>query len=440
MQNFQMNQKEKMENALRRIQVHHPFYYFMCADLEIVAEERFETMATDGLTLFYNPRYVDRLTENQVEAVVLHEFMHVILLHPWLSEKAILKGYNREIWTLAMEFVANREVRHLADQRAQARGQRKSEISLPGRALGVAELLDIQKTNTERKDIYFYDHQLGDRDVQEVYQYLRVRLVLKECHEDGQETNSQTGTIPSRLKSLGGWAVSRERIEELIEKHLRGQEDVARRVREKFMLAPTIFGSEWAKIHGALSDGFRRAYSELTTPEIDWRKFLATVAGRLTDIDEFRFDAPNLRHPLARDVVQAGLRSEKPDGIFIALDTSGSVDKDMLTQFLSECAGILRYLDDVNVMTVDCKEAPIQRVRPRSLRELKITGGGGTDFRPVFTRLQNDRLKPDLLVYFTDGFGEFPATPPNYPVLWVLTRNSGIVPEGFGRVVYLNRV
>jgi predicted metal-dependent peptidase len=300
--------------------------------------------------------------------------------------------------------------------------------------------LEIQKTNTERKDIYFYDHQLGDRDVQEVYQYLRVRLVLKESDEDGHETNSQKGTTPSRLKSLGGWAVSRERIEELIEKHLRGQEDVARRVREKFMLAPTIFGSEWAKIHGALSDGFKRAYSELTTPEIDWRKFLATVAGRLTDIDEFRFDAPNLRHPLARDVVQAGLRSEKPDGIFIALDTSGSVDKDMLTQFLSECAGILRYLEDVNVMTVDCNEAPIQRVRPRSLRELKITGGGGTDFRPVFNRLQKERLMPDLLVYFTDGFGEFPATPPKYPVLWVLTRNSGIVPEGFGRVVYLNRV
>jgi predicted metal-dependent peptidase len=440
MQNFQMNQKEKMENALRRIQVHHPFYYFMCADLEIVADESFETMATDGLTLFYNPRYVDRLTENQVEAVVLHEFMHVILLHPWLSEKAILKGHNREIWTLAMEFVANREVRHLADQRAQARGQRKSEISLPGRALGVVELLDLQKKNTERKDIYFFDHALENMDVQDIYHYLRIRIVLRESDEDGMDDCSKPGASTSRLKNLRGWAVSRERIEELIEKHLRGQEDVARRVREKFMLAPTIFGSEWAKIHGALSDGFKRAYSELTSPEIDWRKFLATVAGRLTDTDEFRFDAPNLRHPLARDVVQAGLRSEKPDGIFIAIDTSGSVDKNMLTQFLSECAGILRYLEDVNVMTVDCKEAPIQRVRPRSLRNLQITGGGGTDFRPVFTRLKKERITPNLLVYFTDGFGEFPSTPPRYPVLWVLTRHSGVVPEGHGRVVYLNRV
>lgn len=437
---FLQTQREKIEHALRRIQVHHPFYYFMCADLEMIEDERFETMATDGISLYYNPRFVDRLKANEVEAVLLHEFMHVILLHPWLSEKAILKGYNRDIWTLAMEFVANREVRHISEQRARARGQRVSEVTLLGRALGVAELLEIQKTNIQKKEIYFYDTRLDAMDIEDVYHYLRVRLVLNESEANSGAENSQVKKAQGKVKSLDGWAVSRDRIEDLIEKHLRGKEDAARRVREKFMLAPTIFGAEWAKIHGSLSENLKLAYNQLTTPELDWRKYLANVAGRLADTDEFRFDAPNLRHPLAREVVQAGLRSEKPDGIFIAIDTSGSVDRSMLTQFLSECAGILRYLEEVSVMTVDCKAAPIQTFRPSSLKNIKVTGGGGTDFREVFKSLHKERIVPDLLVYFTDGYGPFPETPPRFPVLWVLTRHSGEVPAGYGRVVYLNRV
>ncbi|MBM3381094.1 MAG: hypothetical protein FJY29_01470 [Betaproteobacteria bacterium] len=112
----------------------------------------------------------------------------------------------------------------------------------------------------------------------------------------------------------------------------------------------------------------------------------------------------------------------------------------MLTQFLSECAGILRYLEEVSVMAVDCKAAPIQTLRPSSLKNIKVTGGGGTDFREVFKSLHKERIMPDLLVYFTDGYGPFPETPPRFPVLWVLTRHSGEVPAGYGRVVYLNRV
>jgi len=241
---FLQTQREKIEHALRRIQVHHPFYYFMCADLEMIVDERFETMATDGISLYYNPRFVDRLKANEVEAVLLHEFMHVILLHPWLSEKAILKGYNRDIWTLAMEFVANREVRHISEQRVRARGQRVSEVNLPGHSLGVAELLEIQKTNIQKREIYFFDTRLDAMDIEDVYHYLRVRIVLNESEANSGEENSQVKKAQGKVKSLDGWAVSRDRIEDLIEKHLRGKEDAARRVREKFMLAPTIFGAE----------------------------------------------------------------------------------------------------------------------------------------------------------------------------------------------------
>ena len=45
-----------------------------------------------------------------------------------------------------------------------------------------------------------------------------------------------------------------------------------------------------------------------------------------------------------------------------------------------------------------------------------------------------------MLVYLTDGFGEFPAEAPAHPTLWAITAggiDAGLVP--FGEVVRLGR-
>jgi predicted metal-dependent peptidase len=49
-------------------------------------------------------------------------------------------------------------------------------------------------------------------------------------------------------------------------------------------------------------------------------------------------------------------------------------------------------------------------------------GGGGTSFRPFFTAVEEiaSSQEDDLCIYLTDGFGDFPAKAPDYPVMWVL--------------------
>jgi predicted metal-dependent peptidase len=64
-----------------------------------------------------------------------------------------------------------------------------------------------------------------------------------------------------------------------------------------------------------------------------------------------------------------------------------------------------------------------------------MPGGGSTDFRPVFTWTQQQDQQPDLLVYFTDAQGFFPATPPNFPVIWLVKGKS---PVPWGTRVQLN--
>jgi predicted metal-dependent peptidase len=48
------------------------------------------------------------------------------------------------------------------------------------------------------------------------------------------------------------------------------------------------------------------------------------------------------------------------------------------------------------------------------------------------------REKPDLLLYFTDGYGTAPDRQPGYPVMWVLTKD-GRPPCGWGRVMHFKK-
>jgi predicted metal-dependent peptidase len=57
------------------------------------------------------------------------------------------------------------------------------------------------------------------------------------------------------------------------------------------------------------------------------------------------------------------------------------------------------------------------------VKEVKLVGFGATDFRPAFEyvdELIRDKKFEDLkgLIYFTDGYGGYPSSPPKYEVIF----------------------
>ncbi|RLI41406.1 hypothetical protein DRO59_07025 [Candidatus Bathyarchaeota archaeon] len=70
---------------------------------------------------------------------------------------------------------------------------------------------------------------------------------------------------------------------------------------------------------------------------------------------------------------------------------------------------------------------------------LQHVGSHNTDFRPIFENVEERRLKPAILVYFTDGYGAFPEKAPPYPVLWVVVEGPSTigVEFPFGRVLMI---
>jgi predicted metal-dependent peptidase len=106
------------------------------------------------------------------------------------------------------------------------------------------------------------------------------------------------------------------------------------------------------------------------------------------------------------------------------VDTSGSINPRSLDVFLSEVRAILHAYPHLRCDLYYADSAlhgpfpltPSGPVPPP-------VGGGGTDFRPFFERLETERdsWSATVAVYLTDGYGDFPAAVPSDPVLWVVT-------------------
>ena len=132
------------------------------------------------------------------------------------------------------------------------------------------------------------------------------------------------------------------------------------------------------------------------------------------------------------------LPSMRGDGLrlVVALDTSGST-KSLLPSFLQEVGEILKACPYFELTLIQCSHeiSAVDHLSQRSLinlSALKLVGGGGTAFEPVFTYVRESEAKPpNLLIYLTDGCGPTVREAPDYPVFWVLS-DGGTAPASFG--------
>ena len=122
--------------------------------------------------------------------------------------------------------------------------------------------------------------------------------------------------------------------------------------------------------------------------------------------------------------------SKKIREFIIVLDTSYSTSGELVEQFLRETVTILNqsnsFFDDSLIRVLQCDNAVRKDTVLRGMHELtrfleefEIVGGGGTDFRPAFTYVNELRELGQCqnlggLLYFTDGKGIYPKKRPEY--------------------------
>ena len=209
------------------------------------------------------------------------------------------------------------------------------------------------------------------------------------------------------------------------------------------------FSRRFGRRAGALMDNL----ATITFEECDYSEFLRRFGAQneVMQLSEDEFDLIYYTYglkkygnvPLVEPLEYRG--DQRIREFVIVIDTSGSVQGEIVQSFLQRTCDVLRqsgsFTRQVNIWLIQC-DAEVQSVDQLTdldrlaelIPRLRLRGFGGTDFRPAFEYvdrlLQQRKLtRLDGLLYFTDGVGTYPEKAPDYKTAFIFNRDDYISPN-----------
>lgn len=244
-----------------------------------------------------------------------------------------------------------------------------------------------------------YDKRFGNLSAEEIYTELSLEFL-------DQEQNDRD-------------ADERREGESADEKLSRAQRE--RRTREAMEKEDTF------------SEAFSRQFGIRSKSRIDWRSELRdSIGGHY--ISDYTLIPPS-KKLLYEGIYLPGTSSRHLE-LAIAIDSSGSIDEAVLSDFIAEVESIMETFGAYTIDLMVCDD----RIRSHTQFEngenisYVLIGGGGTDFNPVFDLIESWMQRPKVLLYFTDLDGKFPSYEPSYEVVWIAPKRIDVP---FGRVIEL---
>lgn len=373
------------------------------------------TTATDARCFYYNPQYIEALSLAQTEFVLAHEALHCALSHFARRQHRV-----KSRWDVACDYAINPLL--IKEGFAQPPGT-LWEQSFDG--MTAEEIYPcIGENNAE---------QPMDRHIYDAQERSGSGAAPDTAHPHGLPSaggsgnSGSEGEQPRADASVHPEASGAAQPPPLSEGE---RESLAIQWQQRLAAA-----AQQAMQAGKLGGEMARLVDHLLQPRLPWRMLLAhyvRAAGR----DDFSYTRPSRREG---DAILPSLRSAELD-VAVAIDTSGSISEQELTEFLGEVDALKGQMR-ARITLLAC-DAELAEGSPWVFEPWEechfsdaIQGGGGTRFSPVFDWINERDRAPDLLVYFTDGAGEFPARAPPYPVLWLV---KGKRPVPWGQRVQLN--
>lgn len=189
-----------------------------------------------------------------------------------------------------------------------------------------------------------------------------------------------------------------------------------------------------AKIAGKCPAGVDRALEFSEEASVDWREALRRCFSETLLVD-YTWSRPNRRF-VGSELYLPGPKKEGAGEVAIAVDCSGSIDNRTLSLFAAEFESLIEesHPERVHVLYFDTQVQRADVFEFGQPLELAPKGGGGTDFRPVFSYLEDEGIEPHAVVFLTDLCGRFPQQEPRWPVIWASTEKRE---APFGATVYM---
>ena len=366
------------------------------------------TAATNGRDARYGRAFVDNLTDKELAFLVMHENMHKCYRH--LTTWRALYELDRACANQACDYVINIQLRDMDPH---------------------GKFIVMPTDKNTGKVLGLIDEKYRGMDTKQVFDILRQKQEEEGGGGDGDGgEQSDSGSDSSGKPSGGGFddhdwddaqnGMSKEEQEQL------GRE-IDQALRQGGIYAGKVGGN------------IPREIGELLKPKVDWREVLRRfVRTSLKDRDSVSWRRAHKNY-LWQDVILPSIMGKRVKHLVIAMDTSGSIQGPILTEFLSEMNGIVRDTgaDRVDVLYWDTEVAghEIHKGNNKDIvHKTSPKGGGGTDPDCVVDFMLEKEFKPDALIMLTDGYMH--SNKPKWaaikaPTLWCVIGNDNYeVPNG----------
>ena len=370
-----------INSVINRTLIYFPIFKILINNIHFIENKSIQTACTNGNTIYYNSSFFQNLSKDEQVFVIAHELMHITLKH--ISR---LEERNMEIWNYATDAVINQILRKNGLPLV------KGVIDCPDAlSFSAEEYYEIVKNRPDCEELMSEYRNDKEDSVIATHEHWNEELAddLKESTSDINEHN----------------------ITELNKKLIHYEnEEYTNNIQEQDPTKDSL--------------GSVGTASQI----IDWKKFLQRKKKKVFSSDynlhNGSFDEDGIyKYPY--ELI-------RKSNIEILIDTSGSVDDELVKAFLQECKNIF---DDyiIKVGCFDTEFYGFQEIRRKEdLDDFVIEGRGGTNFSVAVNSFNK---KAPIKIIFTDGYAEMPKD--DSDIIWVVYSDLKINPPG-GKVFYVD--
>jgi predicted metal-dependent peptidase len=351
--------------ARSQLIVSQPFFGCLALHLETleiqdknIRGQHCETMAVDGVHMYYWPDFVLKLTEDKLVGVIAHEILHCAYKH--FSRRGQRDPLR---WNFAGDYVINSDLL-------------KVPFVLPKSRL--------------------HDPKYDGMSTEEIYERL-------------PKIPTMTITLTPGDLDGGGCGISIDIDGAAV------PEEVAAEWEANVRLAINVAKSQNA---GRLPAHLARLAQQLEEPKVSWRDLTQQFIDQSMTKDH-SWSRPNRRY-ISSGLILPGHIPDALHHLVGVIDTSGSIQDDLMRAMISEMAGALNQ-GVADKLTIIYADAAVERVDEFHAGDLVIpnpAGGGGTDFDDSFRWIKEHACDASCIVYLTDMMTTSWGEDLGIPTLW----------------------
>lgn len=465
--------KYNIETLKRKMLVKYPFFGSVITNAKFKESKDISTAETDGKAIYYNPDFLEKLSVEEQMFILAHEVCHIAFNHILRS-----KDKDTRLWNIATDAVINQflkrdgltiveggvdiaeAIAYDAEEFYEKLLQEKEQIQQQQSGSGQSKSSQQQSQSQQQSGNFKTQEQqngggssqeqdeqsqeqsgggTGEDSQEEEQQYVGhdTHSMWEEAvkkHDEEQEQQKKNKSILDKIMEKLKQKQDKEKKQdeeekqddhesigekEAFEKNTQERQRQLQELREEIARESAQAGKE---------PGERtRTVGSIGTskPIVDWRYYLREATTR------FDVDWSFMNAEVEYGVLNPKLEEYPIPETEIVLDTSGSINEELLKNFLRECKNILHH-SALKVGCFDTKFYGFHEIRRiEDIENMQFKGGGGTNFNAAVgafsRRVQNK-------IIFTDGYADMPDEA--IDAIWIVFGSTRINPKG-GKVIYI---